>query len=82
MEPNCFFVTVEGNAIPGGHPDDNQLHFQQDAQPQGHQPQAHDTLQEHHEQQNQILAQQGLPQTHQDLPPGHQEAAQAQHNLP
>lgn len=77
-----LFVTVEGNAIPEGHAVESQLHLQQDAQPQGHQSAPQDTPQDHHEQQNQILAQQGLPQTHQDLPPGHQEAAQGQHNLP
>lgn len=67
------------------HSFDNQLHPEQEAQLQGHPPAAQspqDTLQEHHEQQHQGLAQQGLPQTHQDLPPGHQEAAQGQHNLP
>ncbi|XP_070782572.1 nucleobindin-2a [Enoplosus armatus] len=78
-------VHVEGNAIPEIHAVDNQLHPEQEAQPQGHQPAPQapqDTPQEHHEQQNQDLAQHGLPQTHQDLPPGHQEAAQGQHNLP
>uniref|UniRef100_A0AAQ4QE05 Nucleobindin 2a n=1 Tax=Gasterosteus aculeatus aculeatus TaxID=481459 RepID=A0AAQ4QE05_GASAC len=38
------------------------------------------TPQEHHEHQD--PAQQGLPQTHQDLPPGHQDAAHDQPNLP
>lgn len=80
-----FFVTVEGNAIPEVHAVDNQLHVEQEAQLQGHQPAAQvpqDTPQEQHEQQNQILAQQGLPQTHQDLPPGYQDAAQGLRNLP
>ncbi|XP_040921256.1 nucleobindin-2a isoform X2 [Toxotes jaculatrix] len=79
-------VHVEGNAIPEMHPVDNQLHPEQEAQAQGHQPAPQapqDTPQEHHEQQQQQdLAQQGLPQTHQDVPPGHQEVAQGQHNLP
>uniref|UniRef100_A0A8C4HC84 Nucleobindin 2a n=1 Tax=Dicentrarchus labrax TaxID=13489 RepID=A0A8C4HC84_DICLA len=70
-------VHVEGNAFPEIHAVENQLHLEQPA------PEApQDTLQEHHEQQNEVLAQHGLPQTHQDLPPGHQEAAQGQHNLP
>lgn len=74
-------VQVAGNAVPEMHKLDNQLHLEQEAQQQGHQaaPQA---PQEHHEQQNHVLTQHGLPQTHQDLPPGHQEAAQGQHNLP
>ncbi|XP_028257226.1 nucleobindin-2a [Parambassis ranga] len=78
-------VHIEGNAIPEINAVDNQLHFEQDAQAPGHQPLPQDpqhTSQEHHEQQNQDLPQQGLPQTHQDLPPGHQEVAQGQHNLP
>lgn len=64
---------------------DNQLHLEQEAQPQGHEPAPivqHFTPQEDHEQQHKDLAQLGLPQTHQDLPPGHQEAAPVQHNQP
>ncbi|KAA8595694.1 hypothetical protein FQN60_010985 [Etheostoma spectabile] len=77
-------VHVQENAIPEMHAFDTQLHPEQEAQPQGHQPAPQDpqyTPQEHYEQ-HQDLAQQGLPQTHQDLPPGHQEAAQGQHHLP
>lgn len=82
----CFFVTFKGNAVPEIHSVDNQLHPEQEAQPQGRQlpPQApEDTPQEpqNHEQQNQDQALEALPQTHQDLPPGHQ-VAQGQHNLP
>lgn len=72
-------VHVEGHAVPEVHAVEDQLHHEPEAQ-QAHQPPAHDTPQEHHEPQHQD--QQGLPQTHQDLPPGHQEAAQVQHNLP
>lgn len=61
------------------------MQFEPEAQAQEHQlaqqiPQ--DTPQEHHEQQNQVLDQHGLPQAHQDLPPGHHEAAQGEHNMP
>uniref|UniRef100_A0A7N8YA89 Nucleobindin 2a n=1 Tax=Mastacembelus armatus TaxID=205130 RepID=A0A7N8YA89_9TELE len=80
-----FFVPVEGNVVPETHPLDNQLHLEQEAQPQDHQPapQAHqDTSQEQHGQQNQDLSQQGLPQTPQHLPPAHQEPAQDLHNVP
>lgn len=81
-------VHVEGNAVPEAHEVDNQLHAQQDPQVQGHQaaPQVpevpQDTAQDHNEHHNQNLAQQGVPQTHQDLPPGHHQAAQDQHSLP
>ncbi|XP_074472760.1 nucleobindin-2a [Sebastes fasciatus] len=75
-------VHVEGNAIPEMHEVDLQLHPEHEAQQQAHHPAPHDpqyTPQEHHED----LAQHGLPQTHHDLPPGHQEAAQGQqHHLP
>lgn len=73
-------LLVEGNAIPEVHAVDNRLHLEQEAQLQGHQAAPQDTHQERHEQQN--MAQQGLPQAHQDLPPGYQAAAQGQHNLP
>lgn len=69
---NGFFVSVEGNALPDIHVVDNQLHPEQEAQPQDHQPaaQAHqDTFQEQN-QQTKDMSQ----QTHQDLPPGHQGA--------
>lgn len=63
------------------HPVDNQ-----EAQPQEHQlpplsPQ--DTHQEpqNHEQLNQNQAQQAVPQTHHDQPPGHQ-VAEGHHDLP
>ncbi|TNN86654.1 Nucleobindin-2 [Liparis tanakae] len=78
-------VHVEGKAIPEVQEFDNQLHLEQEAQPQGHEPAPivqHYTPQEDHEQQHKDLAQLGLPQTHQDLPPGHQEAAPVQHNQP
>ncbi|XP_053298530.1 nucleobindin-2a [Pleuronectes platessa] len=75
-------VHIEGNALPEIYPVDNQLHPELDAQPQEHQPAAQDAAQELHAQQIQDLAQHGLPHTRQDLPPGHQEAAQSQHNLP
>lgn len=77
-------VHVQGNVIPETHGGDNQLHFAQDGQQQGHQAVAQnapETPQEH-KGQNPDLAQHGLPQTHQDLPPGHQDVAQGQHNLP
>uniref|UniRef100_A0A8D3BJ16 Nucleobindin 2a n=1 Tax=Scophthalmus maximus TaxID=52904 RepID=A0A8D3BJ16_SCOMX len=62
----------EGNDIPEMHLVDNQLHPEQEAhEPAHHVPQ--DPQQEHYEQLNQDLAQHGLPQTHHDLPPGHQE---------
>ncbi|TWW68000.1 nucleobindin-2a [Takifugu flavidus] len=78
-------VVVEGNALPEIHAVDNQPPMMPEEQLQGHHaaPQnPHDTPQEQLKQQNQILAQQGFPQSHQDLPPGNQEAAQGQHHLP
>ncbi|KAL3065522.1 hypothetical protein OYC64_015651 [Pagothenia borchgrevinki] len=81
-------VHVEGNAIPEVHEVDNQLHHEQEAQQPEHHFEPQDpqnTLPENHEQQqqhHQNLAQQGLPQARQDLPPGHQEAAQGLHNVP
>ncbi|XP_058486307.1 nucleobindin-2a isoform X2 [Solea solea] len=79
---------VEGNAIPEMHQVDDQLHFEHEAQQQqqhGLHPgylAPEDTPQEHHGQQNPDLAQHGLPQTHQDLPPGHHQVSQDQHNVP
>lgn len=68
------------------HAADNQLHEDQPQEhhpaPQAPQDTAQDIPQEHHGQQNQAQAQQGLPQTHDNLPPGHQEGAQVQNNLP
>ncbi|XP_033485483.1 nucleobindin-2a [Epinephelus lanceolatus] len=82
-------VHVEGNAIPEMHAIDDQLHHEQEAQAQGHHQPEHQvpqySPQEHHEQQQQQQqdpAQHGLPQAHQDLPPGHQEAVQELHNVP
>lgn len=80
-----FSLSVEGNALPEMPAVDNQLPNIQGDQLQGHYaaaPNPQDTPQEHLKQQNEILAQQGLPQSHQDLPPGNQEAAQGQHHLP
>ncbi|XP_040058038.2 nucleobindin-2a [Gasterosteus aculeatus] len=75
---------IHGNAVPEMHEVDNQLHHEQGAhqvQEQEPEPQVQQhTPQEHHEHQD--PAQQGLPQTHQDLPPGHQDAAHDQPNLP
>lgn len=78
-------VSVDGNALPEVRVVDNQPAMIQEDQLQGHHAAPHnsqDTPQEHLQQQNQILAQQGLPQSHQDLPaPGNQEAAQGLHHL-
>lgn len=73
-------------ADPQLHLADNQLHPEQAAQQLGSEgqlpPLTHqDTPQEPHEQQHQDQAQQALPQTRQDLPPGHNDA-QGQHHLP
>uniref|UniRef100_A0A672JG65 Nucleobindin-2-like n=1 Tax=Salarias fasciatus TaxID=181472 RepID=A0A672JG65_SALFA len=82
---NLLLFAVQGNVVPDTHGGDNQLHFAQEGQqqqvPQAVPQNAEDTPQEHKEQ-NPDLAQHGAPQTHQDLPPGHQDAAQGQHNLP
>ncbi|KAM9409283.1 nucleobindin-2a isoform 2-T2 [Pholidichthys leucotaenia] len=78
-------VQVEGNPVPETQSVDDQLHFEKEAHPQENHPvpqapQEHQQQQQHHEPQNKDLAQQGLPQTHHNIPPGHQEAAQGQNN--
>uniref|UniRef100_A0A3Q1HQ23 EF-hand domain-containing protein n=1 Tax=Anabas testudineus TaxID=64144 RepID=A0A3Q1HQ23_ANATE len=77
----CFFVTFEGNAIPEMHPVDHQ-----EAQPQEHHLPSQSPQDTHqdpqiHEQHNEVQAQQVVPQTHHDQPPGHQ-AEQGHQNQP
>ncbi|XP_061743687.1 nucleobindin-2a [Nerophis ophidion] len=67
-------VHIEGNAVPEIH-DQDAVHVQEEQHPVD--PVHHDASQD----QNQIQNQQGAEQTHQDLPPGHQESPQDENRL-